>query len=208
MEITDRILSEASQLFIKNGIRSVTMDDIAREMGISKRTIYENFRDKDELLKSCICVNKEQQRQQKIDMVQSSANALEAIFGIMYEVINSMNQIHPSFITDLRKYHYTVWKEFFQKHQEEHLSDLRNLITKGIVDGLFRNDIHVEIVTRILNIQLNEISNDEVFPSEEFTRAEVFVNIIVNFTRGIATTKGIRTIEKMIEKRRNINQNK
>lgn len=203
MEISERIIQEASLLFMKHGIRSVTMDDIAKHMGISKRTIYENFKDKDELLKHCLCRNKDQMKQHKMEVVQTSANVIEAIFRIMYEIAGTMNQVNPNFITDLRKYHFLVWKEHLLKHQDEHMADLKHLIYKGIEDGVFREDINVEIVSRMLNIQLKELSNDEIFPPEEFTRAEVFMNIIVNFTRGIATPEGIKTIETLIEQRKN-----
>jgi TetR/AcrR family transcriptional regulator, cholesterol catabolism regulator len=202
MEITERIILEASQLFMKHGIKSITMDDIATHMGISKRTIYENFKDKEALLGSCISCNHDQQRQQRQSVLESSSNVLEAIFEIMFEVTAKMNQIHPSFMTDLRKYHFTLWEQKIVSFQEEHISDLKGLLQKGIQDKIFREDINIEIVSRMLNLQLQELSNESVFPSEQFTRAEVFVNIIVNFTRGIATPKGIKIIEKIIRERK------
>jgi len=202
MEIKERIIQEASGLFAKNGIRSITMDDIARHMGISKRTIYENFRDKDEIVHLCIEANKQEQRQCKRAAVATSSNVLEAIYLIMFEVATQMDQINPAFITDLRKYHHKLWKESAIKHQEEHIKDLRKLIVKGIEDGIFRDVINVEIITRMLNLQLSEITNEESFPSELFSRSDVFVNIIINFTRGIATPKGIKIIEKIIEQKK------
>lgn len=202
MEISERILSEASQLFMKHGIRSVTMDDIAKEMGISKRTIYENFRDKDELLKNCILKNREEQKLQIHGLVATSSNVIDAIFRVMVEVTATMNKIHPSFIIDLRKYHYQIWKNFVMQHQADHIRELGRLIQKGVEDGIFRQDIIVDIVTRMLNLQLRELSNEEVFPPDLYSRAEVFVNIIVNFTRGIATEKGIRIIEQILDEQR------
>jgi TetR/AcrR family transcriptional regulator, cholesterol catabolism regulator len=202
MDIKERIIQEASDLFTKNGIRSITMDDIARHMGISKRTIYENFRDKDELVLMCIESSKQIQRQCKHAAVATSSNVLEAIYQIMFEVAAHMNQVNPAFITDLRKYHHNLWKDSMIKHQEEHIKDLRQLINKGLDDGIFRGDINVEIVTRMLNLQLREITNDEIFPTQLFSRGDVFVNIIINFTRGISTPKGIKIIEKIIEKKK------
>lgn len=199
MNIRERIIQEATTLFIRNGIRSITMDDISRHMGISKRTIYENFRDKDELLRYCIETNKQMQRQCKHTAVATSSNVLEAIYQIMFEVSAHMEQVHPSFINDLRKYHPELWKNSMVKHQDEHIRDLRQLIIRGIDDGIFRADINVEIVTRMLNLQLREMTNDDVFPLDQFPRREVFVNIIINFTRGISTPKGIKIIEKIIE---------
>ncbi len=206
MNIRERIIQEATTLFIRNGIRSITMDDISRHLGISKRTIYENFRDKDELLLHCIENKKQMQRQCKQTAVASSSNVLEAIYQIMFEVSAQMEQVHPSFINDLRKYHPDLWKNCIVKHKDEHIKDFRQLIISGIDDGIFRSDINVEIVTRMLNIQLREMTNDEIFPIDQFPRREVIVNIIVNFTRGISTPKGINIIEKIIEANKNQKQ--
>ncbi len=119
----------------------------------------------------------------------------------MFDISAKMNQVHPSFITDLRKYHYTLWQEKIVSFQEDHIRDLGNMLLRGIDDGIFRNDINIEIVSRMLNLQLRELSNEAVFPSEQFSRAEVFMNIVVNFTRGIATPKGIEIIEQLIAER-------
>lgn len=203
MEMTERILQEASQLFMKHGIRSVTMDDIARQMGVSKRTIYEKFKDKDELLAHGISMHHQHQLQHKKEVLNSSKNVLEVIFRIMFDVVGSMNKVSPFFITDLKKYHYKVWKEHILSYQEEHISEMMNLINRGVEDGLFRSDINVEIVARMLNLQLQELTNENIFPPNVFPRAVVFENIIVNFTRGIATDKGIRIIEKIITDKKN-----
>lgn len=203
MEMTERILQEASQLFMKHGIRSVTMDDIARQMGVSKRTIYEKFRDKDELLVHCISMHHQHQLQHKKEVLLSSKNVLEVIFRIMFDVVESMNRVSPLFVNDLKKYHYKVWKEHILSFQKEHIKQLRDLISNGIEDRLFRSDINVEIVARMFNLQLQEMTNEDIFPHNQFSRAEVFENIIVNFTRGLATDKGIMIIEKIIADKKN-----
>jgi len=201
MEISERIISEASHLFMKYGIRSITMDEIASHMGISKRTIYENFKDKEKLLWSCISCNQDIQREHKKQIIANSSNVLDAIFNIMFDISAKMNQIHPSFLTDLRKYHFALWQEKIVHFQEDHIRDLGNMLLKGIEDGMFRDDINIEIISKMLNIQLQEMSNENIFPSEQFSRSEVFMNIVVNFTRGIATPKGIKIIEKIIRER-------
>ncbi len=203
MEIVERILEQASKMFLKHGIRSVTMDDIAREMGVSKRTIYENFRDKDELLEICLRNHKQEVKHHQQLVIATSTNVLESIYRIMFEVAAAMNQVHPSFISDLKKYHNHLYKDHILKNQDDHIHVFEKLLIKGIEDGIFRDNINVAIVTRMLNSQLREMTNEELFPVELFSRADVFVNIIVNFTRGIATPKGIKVIDKIIELRKN-----
>ena len=181
MDVVERIIKEAGDLFIKHGIRSITMDDIARDLGVSKRTIYEHFRDKDELLKQCILRHKEEQSLMKKAISVESSNVLEAIYRVMYWFMLSMKNTHPSFISDVRKYHYRICEDLIKKYQQENINETRDLIHKGIKDGLFMKEIHVDIVARILNVQLKALFDETQFPPEQFSVPDVFKNIILSF---------------------------
>ncbi len=198
----ERILNESFQLFIQYGIRSITMDDIAKHMGISKRTIYENFRDKDDLLHAALINHKKEQNRNIYAIISTTPNVLEAIYKVMYDFVNRLNQINPTFFSDLQKYHHKICQELIPRQEEEHMKMLYDLIKKGIDESIFRNDINIDIISRILNIQFKATSDEKLFPSGTFSRADVFMNIIVNFTRGISTPKGIEIIDNLIETRK------
>lgn len=203
MEVYERIIAESFQLFIRSGIKNITMDDIARNMGISKRTIYENFRDKDDLIKAVMLNHKNEQNLKIKSILATSSNVLDAIFKVMHDVMSRINQINPSFFTDLKKYHHRTCEELMPRQENELMKMLDGLINRGISDGIFREDIHVGIVTRTLNLQFKAISDEQLFPTGEFSKSEIFSAIIVNFARGIATPKGVGIIEELIETRKN-----
>ena len=112
MEVRERIIVESGALFGKYGIRSMTMDALAEEMGISKRTIYERFKDKDTLLGEVIKYYKHQTKEDALRTIDESDNVIEALFRIMKLTVSQMSQTNPLFFHDFKKYHRTVYKEF------------------------------------------------------------------------------------------------
>jgi TetR/AcrR family transcriptional regulator, cholesterol catabolism regulator len=199
----ERIKKESMQLFMKQGVRSVTMDDIARHMGISKRTIYEHFKDKDALVKECILSHKREQEAHRKIIILESSNMMEAIYRVMFEFMLSIKHTHPSFMSDVKKYHHVICEDLIEKYREDNIREMINLIQQGIDEGLFRSEIHVEVIARILNVQLRALSDEQVFPSSRYSVSDVFFNIIVTFTRGIATEKGIAVIETLMTQWKN-----
>lgn len=204
MEVFERILTESFKLFAKNGIRSVTMDDIAKHIGISKKTIYENFRDKDDLLKQGLLFHKENQDKVLLSIMAISDNVLETIYKVMFEATTHMRGINPVFFSDLKKYHYKLCEDLIPRQREEKMILLQGLIEKGIAEGIFRDDLNTLLITKLLNYQLDGLSDEDFFPVSEYSRAEVFRSIIEIFTRGIATLKGITIIEEIIERNKKI----
>ncbi len=200
MTIKDRIMLQASEMFIRSGIKAITMDDIASETGVSKRTIYEIFSDKDDLLRSCIGHMDEKFRQEKEQAVSETKDIIDLVFTFIKIGVKAINNINPLFNSDLKKYHYQIWKEIYRISSERHRSHIQNVIRQGIDEGVFRNNIDVEIVGMLLSEQLRIMSDEAIFPSVRFSKAVVFENIVINFFRGIATKKGLDLIEKYMEK--------
>lgn len=203
METKQRIISEACTLFFSNGIRSVTMDDIAKHIGISKRTIYDNFNDKDELVRAVLEFHKEKMIEFRSDVIKKSNNFFEIIFTVLYFSINHFGKIHQSLFYDIKKYHSKIWDDLNSSEDKESLEMTIELLKQGQSQELIRDDINVEIVSIILNYQLKTISNEEVFSTDKFSKADVFKNIIVNFARGIASEKGIKIIDKLVKEKEN-----
>jgi len=200
MDNYERILSESFQLFVKFGIKSITMDDIAKHIGISKKTIYENFRDKNDLLKQGLLYHKNIQDTNIKLVIANSENVLEAIYKVMFEASKHMHKINPSFFTDLKKYHHKICEEFVPRNQKEKMEITLELINKGVNEGIFRNDFNIEMITKLLLYQMNILSDENMFANATYSKSDVFRTIIENFTRGIATPKGLSIIEDIIEK--------
>ncbi|MBU3928596.1 MAG: TetR/AcrR family transcriptional regulator, partial [Bacteroidetes bacterium] len=196
MEIRDKIISGSSKMFIKFGIRSITMDMIAEQLGISKRTIYENFKDKDELVYYCLEDGIVRQKAIAKELFETSENIIDAMLKIIKHNINTLKAINPLFFFDLQKYYSELCKSKIKKNDKQNLSDIIDLLNKGIKEKIFRNEINVEIVAILISEQFKMIGGSEVFSEEKFSKAEIFENISINFIRGIVTEKGLSMVEK------------
>ncbi|MGM0573439.1 MAG: TetR/AcrR family transcriptional regulator [Bacteroidota bacterium] len=197
MVVQTRIVTQASEMFLRNGIRSVTMNDIAESLGISKRTLYEHFSNKEALLSQCIdyihAENLAIRRQQHLD----ANNTVDFIHRHFRYALERINSTHPNFINELYKYHPKIWNTKIAPLMEERETFTRQLIQDGIEEGYFLSDTNPEIATKLLYAQVDMISDLERFPPERFTRHELIRHITISFIRGLATEKGLKDVETL-----------
>lgn len=192
----ERIRQKADELFMRYGLRSVSMDDIANSLGISKKTIYQFFTDKDELvdavLEETLSYNK-----QNCDRNRSrSTNAVEEIFISMDIAEQIFRNMHPSVIYDMQKYHPRAFERFL-KHKNDYLYNiiLKNL-ERGIKEELYRPEIDIEILSRFRVESMLMSFNPELYISQKHTLAEVEQQLIEHFLFGVASLKGHKLILK------------
>lgn len=203
MEVQDRIKQKADELFRRYGIRSVTMDEIATQLGISKKTIYQFYTDKDQLVDAVAVESiKFSEESCKKDMAMS-ANAIEEIFMVMEFVEVMFRNMNPSMLFDLEKYHPAGYKKFLE-HKNRFLFDMikRNL-ERGINEELYRPEINVEIMTRYRLESMMIAFNPELFSPSKFNLASLQQEIIEHFLYGLATLKGYKLILKYKRQRQN-----
>lgn len=199
MDIRDRIIEGAADLFKTYGIKSVTMDSLANQFGMSKRTIYEVFADKDELLTAVLSRMNQQQKEMIHKVLAESENSLIAIFRMLEVNRDNFQSMSPAFLADLKKYHHEV---LMKKMDNSDMPDYRNhqeIIEKGVAEGLFRSDINPDLVNRCLYNLGVSIMNNNIFPYDQFSRRDVIKNIFINYLRGISTNKGLLLIDKLEE---------
>ncbi len=190
VEVKDRILVESGMLFGKYGIRSMTMDSLAEELGISKRTIYECYKDKDTLLLEVIRFYKNQTTEEAHRLIDQSDNAIEALFRIIKMTIGQMMRISPAFFHDFRKYHQKVFKEFSEPGEIRDFSMTRKLLETGVQQEVFRDDINIDIVNQTLHTLFDLFGHNSNMVDAGYDRKEMFDHIIIPFFRGISTKKG------------------
>ncbi|MCP4313458.1 MAG: TetR/AcrR family transcriptional regulator [Bacteroidetes bacterium] len=195
MEVRDRILVESGLLFGKYGIRSMTMDSLAEELGISKRTIYERFKDKDTLLIEVIKYYKLQSQEEANRLIEQSDNVIEALFRIINMTIAQMMQLSPTFFLDFKKYHPKVYKEIAQPGSIRDFSITSKLLETGIQQEVFRDDINLGIVNRALHTLFDMFNQESNLVEAGYNRKEMFDQIIIPFFRGISTKKGRKLLD-------------
>lgn len=171
------------------------MDSLAEKMGISKRTIYERFKDKDTLLLEVIKYYKTQTEEKALRLIDQSDNAIEALFRIIKMTIDQMMHMNPTFYHDFRKYHPRVFKEIQQPGNIRDLALTKKLIETGVQQEVFRNDLKIPIVNQALHALFDLFGQDSSMVEAGYDRKDMFEHIIIPFFRGISTIKGQKLLE-------------
>jgi AcrR family transcriptional regulator len=197
MELKDRIIQEASTLFFKKGVKSMTMSDIANELGISKRTLYEVFRDKKELIETCVHTHLEKIDREILDLAANSEDVIDTLMNMYAKNLRNVQSTSKSVLHDLRKYHSSIYQQI-ECRQKEGLLAFMPLFNKGIKQGLIREDVNFEILTWLLKAQFKALMDDEFIPTNKYSTDEFIRAIILNFIRGIATPLGNEKVDKIV----------
>jgi len=197
MDIRDRIIEEATESFKTFGIKTVTMDTLASQLGMSKRTIYEVFSDKEELLIAVLSRIAQQQKDLVKKVLDESENSISAIFRMLEFSRDNYQYLNPAFQSDLKKYHHDLLLKSEESLEMPDYRDHYLVIEKGIKEGLFRKDLNTELINRgLYNLGRSLMDNDQ-YPFDKFTRRDVIRNIFISYLRGISTLKGLELIDRL-----------
>ncbi len=195
-ETKERILTKSYELFCRYGVKSMTMDEIARETGVSKKTVYQFFVDKDELVFE-VSKHHFMTDVKEIDqMFLEAVNPIDEIMMLTKHMKKNLTNINPCLFFDLKKFYpkaFDSWKEHKNTFIMEHI---KNNINKGIEQGFYRADINVEILAIMRLEQIELGCNPEIFSPAKFKLVDVQTTFINHFIRGIVTEKGYKMMEE------------
>jgi AcrR family transcriptional regulator len=201
MEPKERILIKAEELFMQYGIRSVSMDDIANNLGMSKKTLYQYFADKDELVDAVVDGHIKEIQEDCMSCRLDATDAIHEIFITMERIMEEFSNMNPMLLYDLEKFHFKAYQRFREHKDKFLLQIIRNNIEWGIKDELYRDDINVDVLSKYRIESMMIPFNVAVFPPGKYNLAEISGIIIQNFTYGLATIKGHKLIQKYNEQR-------
>ena len=200
METKERIKLKAHELFMRYGIRSVSMDDIALQLGVSKKTLYQYFVDKDELVDAVLGLEVSQ-GQENCLRCSFAKDAVEEIILTMEYIVEQFRNMNPMVLYDLQKFHFASFQKFL-KYKNEFLFDIiRKNLERGIREELFRPEINIDIISRFRLETIMLAFNMEVFPPRKYNLADVTREIIEHYLYGLSTLKGHKLIIKYNEQR-------
>ncbi|NMC36755.1 MAG: TetR/AcrR family transcriptional regulator [Bacteroidales bacterium] len=191
MDYKQRITEEAAHLFKKYGIRAVTMDMLANNLGISKRTIYEVFRDKHELLSGVVSLMVERQKDLISKISGESENVIEAVYRIMGMMSEHMESMSPAFRLDMMKFRNDIIRNMKETGQFPYPNVNSDLIKRGIEEKVFRDDIDIEITNKCLYEVIRMSGKDDEFDPDDYSKKHVIHDVYINYLRGISTQKGL-----------------
>lgn len=185
------IIQRSIPIFTRFGIKSVTMDDVARELGISKKTLYKYFKDKNDLIVKGVQMKIDADEELCGSVECQSGNAIDELFAISEFVVQNLSNINPSVIFELKKYHPEAF-EILNKHKWEFvLKTIRKNINRGIEEGIYRDNMDPEIIARLYVGSTDLIMEGSIFPWPEFKVDKVYLEILRFQVRGLANKKGI-----------------
>jgi AcrR family transcriptional regulator len=199
-----KLLDRCEKLFMRYGIKSVTMDDVCRELGISKKTLYQYVANKDALIckvtkNHFACENIEFER-----IIHQAKTAIDEMMGIA-EWLNKLSKnLNPSLLFDMRKYHPDAWQLYIDHRNNEIYNCIKHNLERGMREGLYRNDLQVEVLTRVYIAKTEMFIDNDIFPYDKFPPEKTFPIFLDYHIRGIATQAGIKYLEK-IKKQKNDN---
>lgn len=201
METRNRILEKADELFMQYGIRSVSMDDIANGLGMSKKTLYQHFADKDALVEAVVDLHIIQMQEDCSGCRNNAKDAIGEIFNTMELLMEEFSNMNPMVLYDLEKFHFKAYQKFRQ-HKDSYLMDIvKKNLEWGIKDEIYRPDINVDIMSKYRMESMMLPFNVAVFPPGKYNLAETSNLMLEHFIYGVATLKGHKLIQKYSEQR-------
>ena len=195
----NQILLGATELFSRYGIKSITMDDIARHLAISKKTIYQYFEDKNALVDAGMEVFLVQNNADMAKLKKESANVIEELAKTGEHLKSKVCNLNPSLMFDMRKYFPHAWKRFMEFKRTYIEQFIADTLEAGVKEGMFRPGINPVILARMRVEQIDMGYNPEIFPLEEFSSLDVQMHFFDHFVYGILTEKGITEYEKFTQ---------
>lgn len=192
----EKLLRGAEELFTRYGLRSVSMDDIARHLGISKKTIYQHFADKDEVVATVAKGHMERQRLEFEKIARQSKNAVEELVRISFCLKENMKDINPSLLFDMQKYHQKAWNEWLSFKQKFIRENIIRSLKQGIDEGVFRDDVQMDIIATMRLEQVQMAFDNSIFPRHRFSVPEVQAQLFEHFIYGLFTDKGRKLYQK------------
>ncbi len=202
MEPKERIATKAEEMFMQYGIRSVSMDDIANSLGMSKKTLYQYFTDKDELVEAVVSTHINRAECDCTDCASQATDAIDEIFIVMERIVEQFSNMNPMVLFDMEKFHFKSYQRFLQHKNKFLLESIRRNIEWGIKDELYRSDINIDVMAKYRIESMMIPFNVTVFPPGKYNLAAVSEYIIENFTYGLATIKGHKLIQKYNDQRK------
>ena len=196
------IIDKVTDLYLQFGIRSVTMDDVARELGMSKKTLYNYVTNKDDLVRNFVDHLQNQRSCNVQTILDKNLNAIEELMEVNEHVIGMLKNYNPSTEYDLRKYYPQHYERIRKLRRNNMYKAVIENIQKGKREGLFRENMREDIIARVHVSRIENSFANEMFSIEELTSREFVTEMMEYHIRGIASMKGIEFFEKKMKEKK------
>lgn len=192
--LKQKILDTSMTLFKEKGIKAVRMDDIATAMAISKRTLYEIYSNKEDLLFECLRNENETLMRKIAEYAMSAENEMAVVAYFIKLRLRDLGSINPLFFTEMEKYGRIL--AFFKRNSEKQAARSQEFMRKGIEHGFFRDDLNYDIINRMGDAAMNYVMRTRLY--EKYKLNEIFHTFVIVFLRGCCTEKGLKYLDEFI----------
>lgn len=192
------ILDKSAEVFLRYGVKAVTMDDLARELSISKKTIYKYFEDKKALVRAVVRRKIDNDILLSSETLDKSENAIDELIQISKSIQEQFGSLHTSVFFDLKKYHKDAW-DIMENHKKDFVKgQITQNIERGIKEGIYRENIDAQIIAMVYITTFDSVFDEINNTNPDKSVSEVFIEIIRFLIRGLANDKGINYLKQRI----------
>jgi AcrR family transcriptional regulator len=199
------LLTKVRCLYMKYGIKSVTMDDVARELGISKKTLYQYVNDKNELVQKVVEMEISEKAKDFSKLNCPGLNAIEEVFEVHKSVLKMLKDYNPSTEYDLRKYYPELYAQVIKVRRERVYNNILSNLIKGKSEGLYRPELNEELIAKLQLSRVEAAFDDKIFTQDELLSPKLFLEMFIYHIRGIANEKGLKVLDQKLKELENNN---
>jgi len=199
MEIKNKILAKSEELFLKYGLKSVTMDDLAKELGVSKKTLYQFVDNKADLIQQIIHAHIESEKALMVQLQKESEDAVEEMIEVARYSIKEVRKLTPTLIYDLQKYYQDTWQLIQNLHRVHTYRMIKDNIERGIAQGVYRPDINPDIIAKIYVLSTLAVIDENAFPLKTYNKEQLFIEFIKYHLQGITSERGLVLYKKHLK---------
>ncbi len=188
-----------TDVYMKNGIKNITMDDMAKELKVSKKTLYKYVKDRPELAAKSMEWKLAHDKKVVNDIVAKNLNAIEELCEISNFYCSNLVKMHPSLHFDLEKYYHHAWSQFIEYRNSFMFNTMLSNIKKGIRDGFYRDNFDIEVIVILYIMKVDMVFDPRIFPVSKFKFADVYIEMVKYHLSGIASEKGLKEMNRLME---------
>lgn len=194
MVVKEHVVLAAAKAFAEKGVKTVRMDDIAADLSISKRTLYELVRDKEDLLLDVMKLHRMEMQQFMTQVASKAENVLEVLLKFYQRSAQEFEKTNRKFFEDMEKY--PKVRKYIEESRKENLDAAMEFYQKGVKQGIFRKDVNYDIVRAMVCGQMDVLIHSDLCKS--YSLAEIYETVVIMHMRGISTEKGLKIVEDFL----------
>ena len=200
MTFKETILEEVLALFQREGIEANSEEELRNKLDISQATYNELFAGKEDLVRQTVLFDLDQQREKHQKLLKDVNNPIEEILILLQDGIQNMQKTNPQYVVDLQQNYPAVWEIALNHLNTYSYHEIYDILNRGVQEGVFRKDLNLQLVTKIILEMITLLLNPQIFPPERYNLAEVFRSIYLYYFRGLCTDNGAKNADTYFAK--------